>query len=124
MRSGRPPISSSLSAEPIVLARPVPSRSISSGRGSPVGPTRLTKALRPAWRSRPPQWPKCYNRGMSIESTRHLLTMNELAEYVGRHPQQLRKYYAAGMLAEPKHRIIHDRKTTRRFTLKEAAQKR
>ena len=48
--------------------------------------------------------------------------MNELAEYVGRHPQQLRKYYAAGMLAEPKHRIIHDRKTTRRFTLQEAEQ--
>jgi hypothetical protein len=50
----------------------------------------------------------------------HLLTLEELASFVGRHPVQLRKYYAAGMLPEPKYRIQHARKTTRRFTLQEA----
>ncbi len=50
----------------------------------------------------------------------HLLTLDELATYVGRHPVQLRKYYAAGMLPEPKYRIVHARKTTRRFTIQEA----
>lgn len=50
----------------------------------------------------------------------HLLTMGELALYVNRHPQLLRKYYSEGILPEPAHRIQHNKKTTRRFTMQEA----
>ncbi|MGH7744215.1 MAG: hypothetical protein ACREQ5_05260 [Candidatus Dormibacteria bacterium] len=57
--------------------------------------------------------------------THHLLTMAELAEYVGRHPQLLRQYYAEGLLPEPQFRQRNEHlgrraSTTRRFTLHEA----
>lgn len=54
------------------------------------------------------------------DSSYHLLTLEELAEYVGRHPQIIRRYYAEGTLPEPAHMQKHKKKTTRRFTLSEA----
>lgn len=51
---------------------------------------------------------------------KQLLTMNELADYVGRHPVRLRKYFAEGILPEPEHRTVHNARVTRRFTLAEA----
>jgi len=51
---------------------------------------------------------------------KQLLTMNELAVFVGRHPARMRKYYAEGILPEPENRIEHDTRIMRRFTLAEA----
>lgn len=55
-----------------------------------------------------------------LPETFHLLDMGELAQYVNRHPQLIRKYYSDGVLPEPKHRIRHGKRTTRRFTIAEA----
>lgn len=55
-----------------------------------------------------------------LPKTFGLMDMTQLAEYVGRHPTLLRKYYSQGILPEPKHRIAHATKTTRRFTIEEA----
>lgn len=51
-----------------------------------------------------------------------LLDMNQLADFVGRHPQVMRKHFSEGTLPEPRHRIKFGVKTTRRFTLEEARQ--
>jgi len=59
-------------------------------------------------------------KAASLSGMFRLLNMVELAEHVGRHPQVIRKYYAAGVLPEPRHRIAHEFKTTRRWTLQEA----
>lgn len=56
----------------------------------------------------------------AIQGDLGLLTMGELAKYVGRHPQIVRRYFAEGLLPEPAYRIKHARKTTRKFTLQEA----
>lgn len=49
-----------------------------------------------------------------------LLSLDELAKFVGRHPQLLRRYYAKGKLPDPVHTVKHTRKVTRKFTLQEA----
>jgi hypothetical protein len=49
-----------------------------------------------------------------------LITIEQLAQYVGRHPQLIRRYFADGALPEPEFRVQHKRKVTRRFTRAEA----
>lgn len=49
-----------------------------------------------------------------------LMTMEDVAKYIGKHPQQLREYFAAGMLAEPAFSVKRGVRITRRFTLQEA----
>jgi hypothetical protein len=56
----------------------------------------------------------------AVKESMSLLSMEELAKYVGRHPQIVRKYFAEGLLPEPAHSVKFKRKTTRKFTLQEA----
>jgi hypothetical protein len=49
-----------------------------------------------------------------------LISMEQLAKYVGRHVQLLRRYFAEGALPEPEYRVQHKRKLIRRFTRAEA----
>lgn len=49
-----------------------------------------------------------------------LLSLEELAKFVDRHPQLLRRYFKEGLLPDPAHTVRHSRKVTRKFTLPEA----
>lgn len=52
-----------------------------------------------------------------------LMSIPEVARYIGKHPQQVREYLANGMLAEPAHSIASGKlglRKIRLFTLQEA----
>ena len=71
-------------------------------------------------RNRPVWLPTLHEAPPPKSDNIKLLTMAELARYVGRCHQVLRERYSEGVLPEPRHMLRGKVKTSRRFTLQEA----